>query len=135
MRELAAAERRPELGWWPALWEAATAIRAGRLDDGERLALEAHAIGAPAYGEAADVELQAQLFWLRWRQGRLAELDGAAQSLGDTHRGLPIWRAAAVLVDAELDRRELGARRARRPGRGRLRVLPARRQLARDAPR
>ena len=74
------------------------------LEDGERLALEAWQAGSQAFGEAADVELQAQVFWIRWRQGRLSELDGAVAALGDRHRGLPVWRAAAVLIDAECGR-------------------------------
>ena len=132
LEEAAERLRQPAWRWWPALWQGARALRDGRLDEGERLAAAAWELGERALGERAAVELQAQLFWIRREQGRLAELDAESEALSDRYRAIPAWRCVRALVDAELGRHDAGPRRARRARARRLRRA-ARRQPARVA--
>jgi hypothetical protein len=101
---------RPRWAWWPALWAAMRALADDRLDDGEQLAWAAYAIGEAPFGERAAIELQGQIAYVRWRQGRLAELEATAGALAGRHAMLPAWRCVQALVDADLGR--VGAARA-----------------------
>jgi DNA-binding SARP family transcriptional activator len=100
-------ERAAELGepswlWPPALWRAMRALAEGELDDGERLAWAAYAVGEQAFGERAALEFQGQLFWLRWRQGRLDELAATAGAAAERLVALPAWRLVRALVEVAL---------------------------------
>src|SRR5207248_9672196 len=67
--------RQPTFVWYAMLLRAMRAILDGWLDEGERLALEAHAMGRRMREPAASLVAGGQLFQLRWEQGRLEEME------------------------------------------------------------
>jgi hypothetical protein len=99
--ELAAELDQPAYGWWAHLWRATAAILGGRADEGERHTRRAYEAGRVAFGDAADVELRAQLAWTRLEQGRLPELAPAVPALDALFAELPTWACfkARILCD------------------------------------
>jgi DNA-binding SARP family transcriptional activator len=123
---MAAELRRPAWRWWPALWRAMRAIRGGDLERGEQLAWAAWEIGERPLGERAALELQAQLFWVRWRQGRLEELAAAAEAMCERYVHLvPAWRCVDALVEAERGREAQARAALRELARDGFAALPA----------
>ncbi|MFL5780608.1 MAG: ATP-binding protein [Thermoleophilaceae bacterium] len=98
---LAAEHDQPAYGWWAHLWRATAAILGERAGEGERQTRRAYEVGRVAFGEAADVELRAQLAWIRLEQGRLAELAPAIPGLDALFAELPTWACfkARILCD------------------------------------
>ena len=127
--KLAEALHRPIWLWWTSLFRGARAQLAGEFDEAERLAQETLAIGQRGQAENALHYYAQAMFNIRREQGRLAEVEGAVRGFIELYPAIPAWRSALALLLVEL-----GARRRRAPsssaGRGRLRGVPARRQLA-----
>lgn len=97
--------RLPFFRWNVLLHRAMRALLAGRLDEAERLALEAVA-ARPA--EGADNGAQffgVQLYTIRREQGRTAELETQVRALAAAFPRLPIWRAGLALLELEIGRR------------------------------
>lgn len=89
--------------WWPQLWRATQALLTGRLDEGERLAHQAFETGAAAFGEAAELELQAQIFWLHFERDTIAELSPEAGALATRYSFMPVWQCVRALVALRRD--------------------------------
>jgi DNA-binding SARP family transcriptional activator len=108
LERLAADLRQPAYAWWAKLWRASEAILTGGAAEGERLAADALALGRPAYGAAAELEFQAQMFWLRWQAGAVEELVAATAAQAQRFVTVtPAWRCAEAAVTAlagDLDR-------------------------------
>ena len=93
--------RQPLYTWNLRVWSAMRAAMAGELDRAEVLAQEALAAGQRAESLTAPHYFAVQLFSLRRDQGRLAELEGAAQEFVRRFPALPSWRGALAMVYAE----------------------------------
>ena len=109
--------RQPFFTWHVLCLRTVRAILDGHLDEAERLAAEALALAELRHGEyPAYVFHYAQMFAIRWAQGRLAEVWDAGDSHGDRFPWIPRWRdalGAAELSDAEAARAELDRHSAR----------------------
>lgn len=92
--------RQPIYLWWARLRAAMRHLMDGRLDDAERIAGEALAMGTPIKETNAVQVYAAQLMLIRWEQGRLAELH---QLLADNAHRFPratAWSCAQAFVAA-----------------------------------
>jgi class 3 adenylate cyclase/tetratricopeptide (TPR) repeat protein len=102
--------RQPLYLWWRACVLAMRAIMDGRFEEGERLAQEALTVGQAVHTRAdlnsPLVAFGAQLFELRWHQGRLAELETALKGYLEQYPDIPVWRAVSALLHSEADRPE-----------------------------
>jgi hypothetical protein len=100
LERLAADLRQPAYAWWARLWRATEAILTAPAE-GERLARAALEQGAAAYGPSAELEFQAQLFWLGWQAGAVERLVAATAAQGERFVTItPAWRCAEAAVTA-----------------------------------
>jgi DNA-binding SARP family transcriptional activator len=90
----------PAYRWWPMLWRATHAIANRHLEDGERLAAEALAVGLGPMGEAAELEAAAQRLWIARERGALARLTPDLDVLAARYPMLPVIAAARALAYA-----------------------------------
>jgi class 3 adenylate cyclase len=96
--------RLPAALWIVALRRAMRALLDGRLEEGERLAQEALAVGQVGQAQNALLMFGGQLFTLRREQGRLQEIEGLFVSRVQQYPLLPAVRAALALIYSELGR-------------------------------
>src|SRR4030095_15980304 len=89
--------------WILTVWRAMTALAQGRLDDAERLSLEAFQM-RDRRGTTAAQYFGSQLLVLRREQGRLAEIVDGIGAFTAEKPPLPVWRLAHAWVFADLDR-------------------------------
>jgi DNA-binding SARP family transcriptional activator len=101
LERLAADLRQPAYAWWAKLWRASEAILTAGAAEGERRAGDALALGRPAYGAAAELEFQAQVFWLGWQAGAIERLVAASAAQAERFVTVtPAWRCAEAAVTA-----------------------------------
>ncbi len=98
--------RQPLYLWNAAVWRAMRALLEGRLDDADRLAAEAFAVGSHGETVTAPQYYAIQLLAIRREQDRMAELEPAARELLATNPHRPAWRAALLTLHWELGQRE-----------------------------
>ena len=130
-RKLAEALHRPLWLWWTSLFRCTRAQLDGRLRRG-RAARRGDARDRPARpGRERHCNYYAQaMFNIRREQGRLAEVEGAVRGFIELYPAIPAWRGALALLLVELGRPDEARARVRGARRGRLRRVPARRELA-----
>jgi DNA-binding CsgD family transcriptional regulator/tetratricopeptide (TPR) repeat protein len=80
------------------------AIMEGRFAEGERLALQAYALGRRVRAENVDGTFGLQMFTLRREQGRMAELEPVVRMFVQQHKGAAIWGPGLALIYSELGR-------------------------------
>lgn len=111
MTELADRLHQPFYRWHTVCLQTLRATLDGRFEAAERLAREALELGRLRQSEYATYVFRyAQLFAIRWAQGRLGELWGDIADHGERFPWIPRWRdvlAAAELGDRAAARREL----------------------------
>jgi hypothetical protein len=100
-RRLAEALRAPAYTWYPKLWRAMLALLDARFEEAERLSLEAFEAGQASEPVLAQWNFNFQLFFLRFEQGRLGELEPFARAFADQNPEQPAMRAALALIFAE----------------------------------
>jgi tetratricopeptide (TPR) repeat protein len=100
---LAETLRQPHYLWWLTGFRAMLALLVGRLDEAERLAGEALAIGQERPLDAAQV-FGVHQFTIRRERGGLEELAVLTEQLSEQHRTIPAWRCGFALLLAELGR-------------------------------
>ncbi|MBV9411643.1 MAG: AAA family ATPase [Acidimicrobiia bacterium] len=106
---LASELRQPLFVGYADMFSAVVAGLDGRFDDMEHLSVEALAAGQ-RQNELAAAYFGAQMFWVWWQQGRLAEMEPALVGiLGEGPAEFPAARAAMALVCAELGRQDEAA--------------------------
>jgi tetratricopeptide (TPR) repeat protein len=98
--------RQPLYLWHASVWRGMRALLAGRLEEAERFAEAALALGAPGEAVTAPQYYAAQLLAIRREQGRMAELEQPARQFVESNPQRPTWRAALVTLLCELDRTE-----------------------------
>jgi len=96
--------RQPLARWEARRFRAMRALCAGRLEDAERLALEALEIGQGAQEPDAMAVFGVQLALVRFEQRRLAEIEPVLEAFAVEFVESPAWRAAVALVKADLGR-------------------------------
>ena len=101
----------PRHQWYTTLVRANRALLVGRFDEGERLALDA----ASVRGEGSELTnattfFGAQMFALRWQQGRLAELEPAMTGFAAQFTNLYIWRCGLAVLHSEAGNYEAARR-------------------------
>jgi class 3 adenylate cyclase len=94
--------RMPFYYWQVELFHGMRALFEGRMDDAERFAQAALAIGQPIQGDTANQMFAAQLFAIRREQGRIGELADGLRVFVDTYPAIPAWRTALAYNHAEL---------------------------------
>lgn len=105
--QLARQLRDPLYLWHVPRFRATIALLEGRLEEAERLAGEALAVGREAQAQNALQLYAVQLAAIRSEQGRLEELTPYFDVYGQRYPASPIWRATAAYARAtlgELDR-------------------------------
>lgn len=111
MTELADRLHQPFYRWHTVCLHTLRATLDGRFADAERLAREALELGRLRQSEYAGYVFRyAQLYAIRWAQGRLDELWPEVADHGDRYPWIPRWRdlfAAVELGDRSAARREL----------------------------
>ncbi len=102
--EIAGELRQPSMQWMPLMFRAGKALLEGRFEEGEKLALQALALGRRRGGGALAF-VGAQMFVLRREQGRMAEIErGSKRALEVNPGAIPVLRAGLALLYCELDR-------------------------------
>lgn len=98
--------RQPAHRWNVEILRGALALLRGDLEEAERLVASACEIGqiADLPESLAMATFGGQLYWLRYDQGRLAELEGLMAAAVDAQPGLPAWRASLALIQCSEER-------------------------------
>jgi class 3 adenylate cyclase len=91
--------RQPLLHYNLAIWRAMRALLQGRHDEAERLTLEV--LSAARRAQASLQFFGVQMYDLRWKQGRLGELEGQVKGFVEQNPELPAWRAGLAFLYAE----------------------------------
>jgi tetratricopeptide (TPR) repeat protein len=94
----------PLLQWRTATLRAMRAILEGQLEQAEAQATLARELGTPAGSEIISVAYAAQIFVVRWLQGRLREIESDVRSLAERSADSRGWRAALAWLYAETGR-------------------------------
>jgi hypothetical protein len=101
LERIAAEANQPEYGWWAGLWRASETILKGNSEVAVHLARQAYGVGRPVHGPAAELELAAQVFWIRWQDGELGELTDATAAQAERFGAVtPAWSCAEAAVAA-----------------------------------
>jgi DNA-binding CsgD family transcriptional regulator len=88
-----------------AAWKATLALLGGQLEEAERLAHQALAIGQRAQSQNAVADFTVQMLMLRREQGRLADLRGlesVIRSYAEQYPLVPSWRPVLALLACDL---------------------------------
>jgi tetratricopeptide (TPR) repeat protein len=104
--DLARQLRQPRVLWYAPLFEAMRALILGRFEEAERLSLQSAQIGREVDPSLSSLLSGAQLLYMRWWQGRLAELAPAVEGFAAQFPAMPAWRCGLALVRRELEDRE-----------------------------
>ena len=94
----------PTLRWVTGLFRTTRTVLAGNLQEGERLVQTSLELGQATGQRDAPTILTAQLFIVRFHQGRLGEFEERLAERVAAAPGLPTLRAYLALVLCELDR-------------------------------
>jgi DNA-binding SARP family transcriptional activator/tetratricopeptide (TPR) repeat protein len=98
--------RQPLYLWNAAVWRAMRALLDGRLDEADRLAGEALAIGSHAETVTAPQYYAIQLLAIRQEQRRMTELELPAREMVSANPHRPAWRAALAALLTEAGRED-----------------------------
>ena len=102
--ELAEELRDPLHLWYVPLFRATRALLEGRLEDAERLAETACAVGRATQPQNANQLYAVQLLALRAEQGRLHEIECDLATFARRYPAAPVWRAATAFAHAMVGR-------------------------------
>ena len=104
LASLASELREPSYLWAATLAHAGRALQDGRLEEGERLAQQALAIGQRGVTQNAVQMFGVQLFTLRREQGRGQELEPVVMGMIQQYPLVPAWRTGLVYLQYNLGR-------------------------------
>jgi class 3 adenylate cyclase len=93
--------RMPVFSWQVALLRGLQAMFSGTMEEAERAAQAALAVGQRATPDTAMQMFGAQNFAIRREQGRLAELESAIKGFAQMYPAVPAWRTALGFNYAE----------------------------------
>jgi class 3 adenylate cyclase/tetratricopeptide (TPR) repeat protein len=90
---------------WAYCWDRdGRVLLGGRVDEADRLVREAFELGRATGQPDADLFLAAQLFQVRFEQGRLEEVEELLSEAAAQAPGMPALRAMQALLASELER-------------------------------
>jgi tetratricopeptide (TPR) repeat protein len=92
--------------WHVPLFRAGQELLAGRMEEAERLATEALALGRRAHDPVVAIYHMIVLVGMRWQQGRLPELEPALRRFVDRFPANLGWRATLAVLLCEAGRHE-----------------------------
>ena len=92
--------------WHVPLFRAGQELLRGQLDEAERLATEALAIGRRAHDPIVGIYHMIVLVGLRWEQGRLPELEATLRRFVDRFPANPGWGATLAVLLCEAGRHD-----------------------------
>jgi hypothetical protein len=79
------------------LVRALRALLDGRIEQAERLNISAAELASEVTQDAiVPMIIAAQLFWIRWTQARVSELEPAVRHMAETYPLIPSWRCALI---------------------------------------
>jgi class 3 adenylate cyclase/tetratricopeptide (TPR) repeat protein len=90
-----------KIGWaiWASLARTATLLLGdGRLTESEAAASEALSVGQAINNATSTIAFGAQLFAVRWCQGRLGEIEGIIETLAAQSPNVVLYQAALALI-------------------------------------
>lgn len=116
--------RRPFPRWAVIHHRAMHALVDGRFADAERLAVEALELGQETQNPNAVMQFGAQLFELRYEQGRLEEILESLERFAEEYPAFPGWRCAVAWACAQTGREAQARRLLAELARDRCAVLP-----------
>ena len=123
--QLAGALGEPRARAYVPLMRALRALLDGRLEQAEELNLSAAELASEVTSDAiVPMIIAAQLFWIRWTQGRVSELEPAVRHLAETYPLIPSWRCALIACLRERGQEEELRRELGRLGAGGFASLP-----------
>ena len=96
--------RQPYYLWWAAVLRVTHPLFEGRFGEAEQLIQQAFALGQRARDPNALLIFSAQVFILRWGQGRLEEVVDSMETLAGQYTAVPAWRCALAFLYSELGR-------------------------------
>jgi DNA-binding CsgD family transcriptional regulator/tetratricopeptide (TPR) repeat protein len=96
--------RQPLMTWQALVRRAMRVLFEGRFQEAEELATEALGMGETAQEPAALQVFGAQMFMLRWQQGRLAEIEPVLRVQAQAAPTVAAWRSALAVAYCELGR-------------------------------
>ncbi len=102
--KLAEETRHPHYLWLSPMFRAMRALLAARFDEAEHLANEALAIGQRHGDPNALVAYGAQIYVLRWGQGRLEEIEPLLRDFAGQHGAQPVWESSRAHLEALIGR-------------------------------
>jgi tetratricopeptide (TPR) repeat protein len=94
LKKMAAELSHPLTVWRATLIEAMRALMTGQFEEAERLVLEGFALGKKVKEENAAQYLAAQMYVLRWLQGRLGEMEDGWKSAVNQYPDVTVYRSA-----------------------------------------
>jgi hypothetical protein len=100
-----ATARVPMYRWHDLLLRAMRALSQGKLAEAEELTEQARALGRRARIVRTETFYAVQLYYLRHRQGRHAELASAQQAMAEHFVAVPVWRCGLARILADSGRR------------------------------
>ena len=92
--------------WHVRLFRAGQELLAGRMEEAERLATEALALGRRAHDPVVGIYHMIVLVGMRWQQGRLPELEPALRRFVDRFPANLGWRATLAVLLCEAGRHD-----------------------------
>jgi tetratricopeptide (TPR) repeat protein len=98
LKKLATEFSHPAAIWKVPLIEAMLALMRGRFEECEALTQEAFALGQKVSEETAAQYWGAVMYWLRWMQGRLAEMEDAWKGLVQQYPDATLYRGPYALI-------------------------------------
>ena len=130
--QIAGALGEPRARAYVPLVRAIRALLDGRVEQAEQLNMSAAELASEVTQDAiVPMIIAAQLFWIRWTQGRVSELEPAVRHMAETYPLIPSWRCALMACLREAGRRDELRWRARAvSARADFATLPARQRLA-----
>lgn len=114
----------PRAAAYVPLHRSRRALMEGDQEEAERLNAEAIAVSARLGDPTLHMLTSAQLFGIRWVQGRLGELETQTRRFADGAPGMPVWRAALALIYCDLGRDAEAARELDRLAQGDFSGIP-----------
>ncbi len=103
---LATRLRQPQSAWYATMFECGDALREGRFDAVEPLAIAFLGVARVADDRNAVQSFGSCLTYLRWQTGRLREVRDLFEQLATRFESFPPWRCARAAVLAELGQPE-----------------------------
>jgi AAA ATPase domain len=110
LARLAEGNPEPRAAAYVPLQRGRRAALEGRYLEAEQLQAQASDVADRLRDPAVAMLAAAELFGIRWAQGRIGELESEARTFADRAPGMPVWRAGLALILCRLGR-EAEARR------------------------